>query len=115
MTHPDEQKGRIINSDASGRAFGSVLLQEKDSGGFNIASTASSVLNQTEQRYTTCVKELLAFVYALQPFRINIHGCKVTLFKDNKALTFLHHWVITSNTVARWMVHTEEYDLQIRH
>jgi len=86
LIHPDEKKSWIINSDASGRAIGSVLLQERDDGGFNIVSTASRVLNQTEQRYTTCEKELLAIVYALQRSRIYIYGRKVTLFTDNKAL-----------------------------
>ena len=83
LIHPDEQSGWIINSDASGHAIGAVLLQEKDDGGFNIVSAASRVLNQTEQRYTTCEKELLAIVYALQRFRIYIYGRKVTLFTDN--------------------------------
>jgi predicted Rdx family selenoprotein len=50
--------------DASGHAIGSVLLQEKNDGEFNILCTASSVWNETEQRYTTCEKELLAIVYA---------------------------------------------------
>jgi hypothetical protein len=115
LVHPDEQKGWIINSDASSRAIGSVLLQERDDGGFNIVSTASRVLNQTEQRYTTCEKELLAVVYALQRSRIYIYGRKVTLFTDNKALSFSHRCVITSNRVARWMVQIQEYDLEIRY
>jgi hypothetical protein len=115
LIRPDEQKGWIINSDASGRAIGTVLLQERRDGGLNIVSTASSVLNQTEQRYDTCAKELLAIVYALQRFRIYIYGRKVTLFTDNKALSFLHRCVITSNRVARWMVQVQEYDLEIRH
>jgi len=102
--HPDENKGWIINSDASGRAIGSVLLQERDDGGFNIVSTASRVLNQTEQLYTTCEKELLAIVYALQRFMIYIYGRKVALFTDNKSLSFLHRCFITSNRAARWMV-----------
>jgi hypothetical protein len=96
LTHPDEQKGWIINADASGRAIGSVLLQERDDGEFNIVSTASRALNQTEQRYRTCEKELLAVVYALQRFRIYIYGRKVTLFTDNKALSFftsLRHYI----------------------
>jgi len=114
LIHPDKQKGWIINTDASGRAIGSVLLQERDDGGFNIVPTASRVLNQTEQRYTTC-EELLAIVYALQRFRIYINGRKVTLFTDNKALSFLHRCVITSNRVARWMVQIQEYDLEITH
>jgi hypothetical protein len=53
LIHPDEQKGLIINWDASGRAIGSVLLQESDDGGLSFVSTASKVLNQTEERYTT--------------------------------------------------------------
>jgi len=88
LIHPDEQKGWIINSDASGPDIGSVLFQERYDGGFNKVSNASRVMNQTEQRYTTW-KELLAIVYALQHFRIYVYGCKVTLFRDNKAL---EHW-----------------------
>jgi hypothetical protein len=63
---------------------------ERKDGGFNIVSTASRVLNQTEQRYTTCEKELLAIIYALQRFRMYIYGRKITLFTENKAHTFLH-------------------------
>jgi len=105
----------IINADAIGRAIGSVLLQERDDGRFSIVSTASRVLNQTKQRYTTCEKELLAIVYALQRFRIYTYGHKLTLFTDNKALSFLQRCVITSNRVARWMVQVQEYDLEMRN
>jgi hypothetical protein len=59
LIHPDEQKGWIINAEASGRAINCI-----------------KGLNQTEQRYTTCEKELLAIVYALQQFRIYIYGRK---------------------------------------
>jgi hypothetical protein len=113
--HPDEKKGWIINADASGCATGPVLLQERDEGGFSIVSTASRVLNQMEQRYTTCEKELLTIVYALQRFKVYIYGSKITLFTDNKALSFLQCCVITSNRVAGWMVQIQDYDLEIRH
>jgi hypothetical protein len=106
--------GWIINSVASGHAIGSVLLQERDNGGFNIVSTALRVLNQTQQHYTTC-KELLAIVYTGQRFRIYIYGHKGTLFANNTALSFLHRCIITFNRVARWMVQIQEYDLEIRH
>jgi hypothetical protein len=86
LIHPDEQKGWIVNADASGRGIGSVLLRERNDGVLSTVSTASRVLNRTEQRYTTCEKELLAIVCALQRFRIYIYGRKVTLFTDNKAL-----------------------------
>jgi hypothetical protein len=86
LIHPHEQKCWIINC---GCAIGSVLLQDRDEGQFNILSTASRVLNQTKQRYTKCKKELLAIIYVFKRFRIYIDGCKVTLFRDNKAL---EHW-----------------------
>jgi hypothetical protein len=109
------KKGWIINSDASGRAIGSVLLQQRDGGRFSIVSPASRVLNQTMQSYATCEKELLAIVYVLQRFRIYMYGRKVTLFTDNKALSFLHRCIITSNRVVRWMVQLQECGLEIRH
>jgi len=109
------KKGWIINSDESGRAIGSVLLQQRDGRRFSIVSTVSRALNQTKQRYATCEKELLAIVYALQRFRIYMYGRKVTLFTDNKALSFLHRCVITSNRVVRWMVQLQECGLEIRN
>jgi hypothetical protein len=115
LVHPDEEKGWVINTDASGKAIGSVLMQQNEHGSFSIISTASRVLKPVEQRYTTCEKELLSIVYALQRFKIHIYGRKVILYTDNQAITFLHKCVITSNRVARWMMEIQQYDLEIRH
>jgi hypothetical protein len=41
LVHPDEKKGYVINTDASGKAIGGVLLQKTDDGHYNIVSTAS--------------------------------------------------------------------------
>jgi len=51
LFHPDENKGYVINTDASGKAIGGVLLQKRDDGHYNIVSTASRVLSAAEQRY----------------------------------------------------------------
>ena len=115
LVHPDEEKEWVINTDASGKAIGSVLMQHNEKGNFNIISTASRVLKPAEQRYTTCEKELLSIVYALQRFKIHIYGRKVLLYTDNQAITFLQKCVITSNRVARWMMEIQQYDLEIRH
>jgi len=74
--HPDEEKSWIINTDPSGKAIGSVLMQQDENGYFNIISIASRVLKPAEQRYTTCEKELLAIIYALQRFKIYNYGRK---------------------------------------
>jgi ribonuclease HI len=90
-------------------------MQQDENGDFNIISTASRVLKPAEQRYTTCEKELLAIIYALQRFKIYIYWRKVILFTDNQAIPFLHKCVITSNRVARWLMEIQQFDLEIRH
>ena len=115
LVHPDENKDWIINTDASGKAIASVLMQDNGKGGMNIISTTSRVLKPVEQRYTTCEKELLAIVDALQKFKVHIYGRKVILNTDNRALTFLNKCIVTSNRVARWMIDIQQVDLEIKH
>jgi hypothetical protein len=115
LVQPDEEKRWVINTDASGKAIGSVLMQQGENGELNIISTASSVLKPAEQRYTTCEKELLAIIYALQRFKIYIYGRNIILFTDTQAITFLQKCVITSNRVAKWMMEIQQFDLEIQH
>jgi len=90
-------------------------LQKSDDGHYNIVTTATWVLSAAEQRYSTCERELLAIVYALDRFKIYIYGHKITLCTDNKSLTFLNKCVITSNRVACCILNVQEYDIEIRH
>ena len=57
--HPDEDKSWIINTGASGKAIGSVLMQQDENGDFHVITTASRVLKPAEQQCITCEKELL--------------------------------------------------------
>jgi len=115
LVQPDNNQDYIINTDASVKAIGAVLMQRDKEGRSNIVSTASRVLTPAEQKYTTCEFELLAIVYALRKFRIYIHGHKVTLNTDHKSLTFLKKCVVSSTRVACWMLEIEQWDLEIRH
>jgi 3-oxoacyl-ACP reductase-like protein len=54
LIQPDDQLPYIINTDASSKAIGAVLLQKNLEGNVNIVSTASRVLRDAEKRYTTC-------------------------------------------------------------
>jgi hypothetical protein len=67
------------------------------------------------QKNIKLCEKLLAVVYPLQRFKIYIYQCKITLFRDNKTLSFLHRCFIAYNRAARWMVQIQEYDLEIRH
>jgi hypothetical protein len=115
LVHPDNEADYIINTDASARAIGGVLMQEDKDGKPRIISTTSRVLNHVEQRYSTCEQELLAIVHSLQKFRIFVYGRKIKLYTDSQALTFLNRCAITSNRVARWMLAIQQYDVEISH
>jgi hypothetical protein len=60
-------------------------------------------------------QELLAIVYALEKFRIYVYGHRITLYTDNKALTFLNKCTLTSSRIARWVMEIQEYCLDIKH
>jgi hypothetical protein len=115
LVQPDDSQDYIINTDASVKAIGAVLMQRNKEGLVNIVSTASRVITPAEQRYTTCELELMAIVYALRKFRVYIYGHKVTLNTDHKSLIFLKKCVVTSNRVARWLLEVEQWELEIRH
>ena len=76
LIQPDERLPYIIHTDSSSKVIGAVLLQRDSEGNVNIVSTASRVMNSAEKRYTTCEQELLAVVYALERFRVHVHGKK---------------------------------------
>lgn len=81
----------------------------------HIVSTCSIVLSVTEQRNTVCEQELLAVVYALQKFRIFFFGHHVTIYSDNKTLSFLKKCSLVSNRITRWVMEIQEYNLEIVH
>jgi hypothetical protein len=115
LIHPDESLPYFVNTDASGKAIGAVLMQNDAQGEMQIVSTASRVLKPAEQRYTVAEQELLAITFALEKFRLYVYGHKIHLNTDNKALTFLNRCTLTSSRIARWVLQLQEYDLEIRH
>jgi hypothetical protein len=115
LVHPREGAPYAIYTDASKLGISSILTQEGESGETLIVSTASRVLSPVERRYSTCEQELLAVVYALQKFRIYVIGHSITVYSDNKALSFLRRCNLTSSRVTHWVMQLQEYDLKIVH
>jgi hypothetical protein len=72
-------------------------------------------MNSAEKRYTTCEKELLTIMYALEKFRVNVYRNKIFVITDNRALIFLQKCAITSNRVARLLKRIQEYDKELQH
>jgi hypothetical protein len=115
LVHPCEELPYDIYTDASKLGISSILTQVNESGETLIVSTASRVLSPVERKYSTCEQELLAVVYALQKFRIYVLGHQVTVYSDNKALTFLKKCNLTSSRITRWVMQLQEFDLTIVH
>jgi hypothetical protein len=115
LVHPREELPYAIYTDASKLGISSILTQVDESGETLIVSTASRVLSPVERRYSTCEQELLAVVYAFQKFRIYVLGHSVTVYSDNKALSFLKKCTLTSDRVTRWVMQLQEFDLKIVH
>jgi hypothetical protein len=115
LVHPHDDLPYSIFTDASKLGVSSILTQESDTGETLVVSTASRVLTPVERRYSTCEQELLAVVYALQKFRVYVFGHPITVYSDNKALSFLKQCNLTSSRVTRWVMQLQEYDLQIVH
>jgi hypothetical protein len=114
LVHPDVSLPYTINSDASGRAIGAVLMQTYGEGE-TIVSTATRVLNPTEQRYSDAEEELLAIVFVLQKLRIYVFGREIELYTDNKVLSFINSCALTSSRISRWILQLQEYDLHVKH
>lgn len=115
LVHPNNDLPYAVYTDACKFGISAVLMQTDEAGVTNIVSTASRVLSSAEMRFTTCEQELLAVVYALRKFRLYVFGQRVTLFSDNKALSFLKKCALTSNRITRWVLEIQEYDIDIVH
>jgi hypothetical protein len=74
LVQPDETLPYIINTDASGRDFGVVLMQTNIDDETQIVSTASRVLTQTECRYSVAEQELLAIFFRVRQVQ-KLHFC----------------------------------------
>jgi hypothetical protein len=84
----------------------SALAQKSDSVETLVVSTASRVLTPVEQRYTTRNQELSAVLYTLQKFRIYAVGHPITVYSDNKALSFFEAVQLNATPGMRLIIQT---------
>lgn len=94
-------------TDASEKALGAVLIQDKKIIGFY-----SYRLNGSEVNYTVVEKETLAILKSLSFFKNIIFNERITCFTDNSNL--LSETEITKR-INRWKILLAEYDIEIKH
>ena len=96
---PDPNAPYRLIADASELGTGAVLLQHN-----HPVAYLSHKFNETESRYHTGEKELLAVILALKAWRCYLHGCPggLTLVTDHHPLTYLQKQPHLSPKQVRW-------------
>lgn len=87
LVHPKENAKLLLRTDASNAAMGAVLEQCQE-GGCKPLGFYSKKLSETQQRYSTYDRELLAIYSALKFFRHMTEGRDVTILTDHRPLQY---------------------------
>lgn len=112
LQYPDFEKEFILTTDASNVAIGAILSQGTI-GSDKPVAYASRTLNETEQRYSTIEKELLAIVWACKYFRPYIFGRRFVVVSDHRPLSYLFNLKEPNSKLIRWRLKLEEYDYTV--
>lgn len=112
LSHYDQSKQLVIQTDASSKGLGSCLLQD----GHPI-TFASRALTDCETRYAQIEKELLAIVFACERFTHYVYGREVLVQSDHKPLESIFSKPLSSTTprLQRMMIRLGRYRLHIRY
>jgi len=103
----------ILDTDASEVAVGIVLSQKID-GIKRPITFFSRVMSETQRKYCTTRRELLAVVCAVQHFRHYLYGTKVILRTDHYS-QWLRMFKTPEGILARWIEMLAEFDIEIEH
>eukprot|EP00914_Ancora_sagittata_P034747 GHVO01070115.1.p1 GENE.GHVO01070115.1~~GHVO01070115.1.p1 ORF type:complete len:862 (+),score=100.28 GHVO01070115.1:29-2587(+) len=112
LTYFDVHAKHIIQTDASCKGFGAVLLQNGKPVLF-----AGRALIPAEKNYSTLEKELTAIVFALRRMHNYIHGGHVTVQTDHKPLVPMFNREVHLSTIRqqRLLLKLHEYDLTLEY
>ena len=89
LSRPDPSLPFVLQTDASARGMGAVLMQQEPNGRRRIVSFASAKFSPTESRYHCNEQECLAYVWAIKRYRPFLEDRPFILKTDSKTLTNL--------------------------
>ncbi|XP_037831815.1 uncharacterized protein LOC119617061 isoform X2 [Kryptolebias marmoratus] len=111
---PDFERHFILQTDASERGLGAVLLQGPP-GECHPVAFISRKLFPREVRYSTIEKEALAIKWALDSFKYYLLGREFTLETDHKALQWIEKMKDTNGRITRWYLAIQPFRFTIHH
>ncbi|CAH9112123.1 unnamed protein product, partial [Cuscuta epithymum] len=107
---PDFNKLFVIETDASGRGLGAVLMQ--DGGPIAYMSKVLSTKHLTKSIYE---KELMAIVFAIQKWRPYLLGRLFEVHTDQRSLRYLTEQKIMGEDQQKWISKLLGYNFTIRY
>ncbi len=118
LTYPTREGHFVLSTDASDVGIGAVLEQEQEESGRvvkKVIAYASKTLSDSQRRYCTTNKELLAVVMAVELFKYYLTGRHFTVVTDHASLTWLRNFREPEGMVARWISRLQPFDFAIVH
>ena len=108
----DRNKETILQTDASKKGFGAVILQEEQP-----IYYASRALTSAEKNYQNLEREAQAAVWGMEKFHYFLYGRKFTLQTDQKPLVsiFRKHMIDVSPRIQRITIRAWQYDFEPQH
>ncbi|KAG8368002.1 hypothetical protein BUALT_Bualt16G0131300 [Buddleja alternifolia] len=107
---PEFDKRFEVQTDASDRAIGGVLVQDKHPIAFE-----SRKLKNAEMRYSTHEKEMTGVIHCLDAWKHYLLGTKFNVVTDNVANTYFKTQKMLTPKQARWQEFLGEYDFDWVH
>lgn len=109
---PDLSKVFIVQTDASDRGLGAVLLQEEGDLKLPVAY-ASRKLKTSEEHYSTIEKECLGIIWSVQKFHRYLYGKEFILETDHHPLMYLNKTKLVNSRLMRWALLLQPYRFRI--
>ncbi len=112
LVHYDPNKPAVIETDASLKGLGAVLIQDNKPVRF-----LSKALTSSEMNYSNIERELLAVLFACEKLHIYTFGRKVTVHTDHKPLqsTFQKPISLAPAWLQRMLLRISKYDLHVKY
>ena len=115
LDRPDPTLPFIIQTDASGRGMGAILMQEDAEKRKRVISYASAKFTPTESNYHCNEQECLAVIWAIKRYRPYLEDSHFTIRTDSTALTWLRQVKDSRSKLARWACLLDELSFSVEH
>lgn len=112
LAFPDFEQMFYVTTDASNVAIGAMLSQGELPNDRPI-HFFSRTLSETQKRYSTTQKELLAIVEAVKVFRPYLYGQFFILITDHKALSYLFNMKDCGSRLFRQKLELMDYNFKV--